>query len=194
MHPILTVAAIILPLGLIEATAHWWMNPSTEGSQNPVLTYTPTPTTEDTDFPKITPLPEIVARSIPSLRCSSGTALRIEREDWVTIHAAFFRWDRVGSTNVLESFKHLPEQCMGSIGAALTNHDPLRSYQLGNETLWFDHTVFRDQSGAPVHAFKCTWVSGSSSLLDENFRGGGDQWNQLRGDPPSIVSIPTMPG
>ncbi len=98
----------------------------------------------------------------------------------MTINLAFFEWDHADSTNVLESFLHLPEQCMGSIGLTLMEHRPPCSYQVGGETLSFDHTVFRDPVGAIVHAFKSTWVSGSNNLLGNGIRGGKEQWRQIR--------------
>ena len=76
----------------------------------------------------LTPLPEIVAAAIPSLRCSTGTAARIDRDDAVTIHVAFFEWDLTSSTNVLEAFKHLPEECMGSIGMTLVEKASVRTF------------------------------------------------------------------
>ena len=127
-----------------------------------------------------TPLPAVVEKALPTLRCSTGTAARIDRDDGTTIHLAFFEWNLADSANVLEAFKHLPDECMGSIGMILTGHQPPRSYQIGAETLWFDHTVFKDAVGVTVHAFKGTWVSGASSLVGNGFRGGADQWNQLR--------------
>ena len=127
-----------------------------------------------------TPLPAVVEKALPTLRCSTGTAARIDRDDGTTINLAFFEWDLADSTNVLEAFKHLPEECMGSIGMKLIAQPAPRSYQVGSETLWFDHTVFRDAGGITVHAFKGTWVSGASSLIGGGFRGGADQWTQLR--------------
>ncbi len=169
-----------------------------------------------------TPLPDVVARALPSLHCSTGTAARIDSNDGVTIHVAFFEWDLSSSTSVLEAYKHLPEECMGSIGLTLIEKAPPRSYVVrsrgtgargqeseggsreeaaalanssssdpkskiqnpklpqSDETLTFDHTVFRDPAGVAVHAFKGTWVSGASGLIGKGFRGGVDQWTQLR--------------
>jgi len=126
-----------------------------------------------------TPLPEIVAKSLPSLHCATGTAARIDRDDGTTIHLAFFEWDLADSTSVLEAYKHLPDQCMGSIGLTLIEHRPPRSYQVGGETLSFDHTVFHDPRGVIIQAFKGTWVSGANGLLGNGLRGGMEQWRQL---------------
>ena len=125
-------------------------------------------------------LPAVVAKSLPSLLCTTGTAARVEREDGVTIHLAFFEWEMSDATSVLEAYRHLPEECMGSIGMRLIGHRPPRSYQVGGGTLTFDHTVFRDPGDAIVHAFKGTWVAGANSLLGGGVRGGLEQWRQLR--------------
>jgi hypothetical protein len=81
----------------------------------------------------LTPLPEVVAAALPSLRCSTGTAARIDRDDGATIHLAFFEWDLADSTNVLEAFKHLPDECMGSIGMTLIEKRAPRSYVVGGQ-------------------------------------------------------------
>ena len=126
-------------------------------------------------------LPDVAARSLPRLGATTGVVARIDRADNVTIHAAFFEWDLIGSKSitVLEAFIHLPEECMGSIGMKLIEHQPPHSYQVGSETLTFDHTVFRDPGGILVHTFKSTWVSGTSTLIGNGVRGGMNQWRQL---------------
>ena len=198
--PVSILATIVFALGAVEATAYWWMHPAPAGLGQPVLVYQPSrsagvspasekpasgvipstlnppPSTSSTT----TPLPAVVANALPALRCSTGTAARIDRDDGTAVHLAFFEWNLADSTNVLEAFKHLPDECMGSIGMTLTAQLPPRSYQVGAETLWFDHTVFRDSVGITVHAFKGTWVSGANSLIGSGERGGVDQWNQLR--------------
>ena len=193
---------ILLALVATEGLSYWWMHPAPAGLGDPVLIYRPGDRQGSSalggDSEKIgeslegeaiagegaseilTPLPEIVARALPSLRCSNGVAARIDRQDGTTVHLAFFEWDLVDSTSVLEAFKHLPDDCMGSIGMTLTGHCPPRPYQVGSETLSFDHTVFREQGGAVVHAFKGTWVSGANRLLGEGIRGGGEQWREIR--------------
>ena len=99
-------------------------SPSSPNLQSPI-----------SNLSSITPLPEVVSRSIPSLRCSSGIAARIDRPDGITVHAAFFEWDRQSSTNVLEAFKHLPDECMGAIGMTLVKKHPPRTYVVrGQET------------------------------------------------------------
>ena len=150
--------------------------PRLNSPTSPLSTLHSQPSTSSTS----TPLPEVVAKALPSLRCSTGTAARIDRGDGVSIHVAFFEWNLSDSTNVLEAFKHLPEQCMGSIGMTLIEQPAPRFYRVGGETLYFDHTILRDRGGVIVHAFKGTWVSGMSSLIGADFRGGVKQWSQLR--------------
>jgi hypothetical protein len=188
--PRLTVALLALALTATEAAAFWWMHPAPAGLDQSVLTYYPAvvhpvsdPAAGLPELPPVTStltaLPEIVARSTPSLRCSTGTAARIDRDDGVTIHLAFFEWNAEDSTNVLEAFRHLPEECMGSIGMTLVEKFPPRTARVGDTLLHFDHTLFRDPQGVPIHAFKSVWVSGAASLIGPEFRGGADQWRQI---------------
>jgi hypothetical protein len=78
-------------------------------------------------------LPDLVSRSMPSLRCSAGIAARIDRPNGATVHLAFFEWNLADSTNVLEAFKHLPDECMGSIGMTLVKKRPPRTYLVRNQ-------------------------------------------------------------
>lgn len=199
-HPIAIILAVVLALGTTEGLAYWWMHPAPAGFGQPVLCYRPqmkdrelriedstSSVASDRRVPAsdscssfFTFLPEVVAKSLPTLSATTGTVARIERDDGVTIHAAFFEWDLADSTSVLESYRHLPDECMGSIGMILLENRPSQTYHVGMETLTFDHTIFRDPRGATVHAFKGTWVSGAKSLLGNGLRGGLEQWRQLR--------------
>jgi hypothetical protein len=182
--------------------------PSTIGNPQPVIGSTDprSPFFAQSIASSVTALPEIVSRSLPSLRCSNGTALRIDRDDGVIVHVAFFEWNHQSSTNVLESFKHLPDECLGSIGMTLVKKHPQRLYVietreseagnheppsfssssaadhslLNNHSLFFDHTEFRDHFDKPVHAFKAVWVSGAVTLLGDGLRGGLEQSAQIR--------------
>lgn len=201
------IASMAGALCAVEALAWWWTHPAPAGLGDPVLTYRPTPaaasppstatTPDTTDDPLAgfedsasssstipesitTPLPEIVAKSLPSLRCSDGFAARIDRSDGVTIHLAFFEWNLLDSSSTMEAFKHLPEECLGSIGMTLVEHRPQRFHQIDSESIPFEHTVFHDRSGTVVHAFKGTWVSGTRTLAGDGIRGGREQWRKLR--------------
>ena len=198
------IGSMVLVFGAVEALAWWWTHPTPTGLGQPVLVYRPEIRKQESGIRKqeqadgqqipgenpssiqnsisssITPLPEIVANSQPSLRCSTGSAARIDREDGVTIHLAFFGWDLADTRDVLEAYKHLPEQCLGAIGMKLVENRPARTYQVGTETIAFDHSVFRDRAGVLVHSFKGVWVSGMSRLAGDGFPSGGDQWRKLR--------------
>jgi hypothetical protein len=178
--PILQLsAALAVALAASETLAHVWMHPAPAGADQPVLEYRPRRPVAAAAAPVRTPLPEIVSRSIPSLRCSTGAAAKLDYPDGSIIHLAFFEWDAADSTNVLEAFRHLPEECMGSIGMTLVAKLPPRTARVGDTSLSFDHTVFRDPAGVPIHAFKSVWVSGAASLIGPDFRGGGEQWRQI---------------
>ncbi|MEI6656496.1 MAG: hypothetical protein WCP45_17170, partial [Verrucomicrobiota bacterium] len=139
-------------------------NPATLTDRLP-LTDNSTPST-DTSSP-FTPLPELYARAAPMLRCSSGQVFRVDLEAPLTLHLAFFEWDDTDAGSVLEAFRHMPEACLGSIGMTLLSKEPPLLYQIGPDTLSFDHTVFRDPApaagiaalGAQVHAFRAVWVA-----------------------------------
>jgi len=118
--------------------------------------------------------------SLPRLGATTGTVARIDRDDGATLHLAFFEWDLSAGAIIMEAFIHLPEECMGHhLGMKLVELRPPHFYQVDGETLTFDHTVLRDTDGSLVHAFKCTWVSGTKSLLGNGLRGGMAQWHQL---------------
>ena len=193
-RPVSIVLAIVLALAAVEALAYGWMHPAPDGLGQPVLCYVRQtdnsssssssstdnrkPTTDNSS--SYTLLPDVVAKSLPSLRCTTGTAARIDRDDGVTIHLAFFEWGPADGSSAIEAFKHLPDECMGSIGMTLVEPLPFHVYQVGDESLAFDHTVFRDPEGVIVHTFKGTWVSGASRLLGHGLRGGADQPRQIR--------------
>ena len=182
---------IICLLAAVEGLAWWWMHPPLAGLNEPVLTWDPEgnviPAAQDNgqkkdgDDKKITTLmPELAARFIPRLGCNDGSVVRVERDDGSSVFLASFEWDLRESGNVIEAFIHLPEECMGSIGFELVEKMPIRSFQVEGRTLSFDHTVFRDKSGVITHAFKSTWVSGSSTLIGDGVRGGMQQLRELR--------------
>lgn len=161
----LAAAALLLGLALAgtEAVAYWWMHPVPAGQGQAVLTYQPgtarasappAPASADpaTDADEevaltLTPLPDIVARSIPSLRCTTGSAIRLDAADGTVIHLAFFEWDLGESAGALEAFRHLPEECMGSIGMKLVKNHPPRGYVVGGQG-----TVGLDRRAGPLVA------------------------------------------
>lgn len=191
---LIIVTALVVSLGFVEGFSYWWMHPSVSDAGQPKLVYTPplpndgktspavdlATALEGAETDLVTLLPEIVEKTRETLYCSSGTVAKIERANGVVMHVAFFEWNSADATNVLEAFKHLPDECMGSIGMKLLSKMPARSYQVENEELLFDHTMFRDPVGQIIHAFKGTWVSGATKVIGKDFRGGADQWRQIR--------------
>jgi len=208
-HPIAIILAVVLALGTTEGLAFWWMHPAPAGSNQPILVYRPQmeerglkieargskieeeaapPSLKDPLSPILdprssayTPLPEVYAKAAPMLRCSGGQVQHVQLDDDIGLHLAFFEWDGTDTGSVLEAFRHVPEACMGSIGMTLLVKEPPILYQVGGETLSFDHTLFREpgQTAAPVHAFRAVWVAGMTA---PNPRAGlaGDTFDHLR--------------
>jgi hypothetical protein len=121
------------------------------------------------------------------LRCSSGQVFHAQLDETLGLHLAFFEWNDTDTGSVLEAFRHMPEACMGSIGMALVSTEKPIRYQIGDESLVFDHTIFREPAqggglaalGPQVHAFRGIWVAG---MADSNARQGigGDEFDSLR--------------
>ncbi len=146
----------LVPVLASEFAAHWWTHPPP--SENPPA------------------VPELMApagsggwtfhghlyqKVEHSLRCTGGWIADVGEQDGPGMRVAFFRWDQARTVNTLEAFKHLPEQCMGSIGMDLENVFSRRVHESAGGTLVFDSTLFRPRGGGPsVHVFKCVWVSG----------------------------------
>ena len=169
-------ALLLLGLGAVEGLAFWWMHPAPVGLCQPVLAYRPrevkaqTPKSETLkeeaaaqNFSSIsaslpssvsaftfTPLPETYARSAPMLRCSGGQVFRVDLDDTLSLHLAFFEWDGTDTGSVLEAFRHMPEECMGSIGMTLIEKAPPRFYTVREQgTVGLDRRAGRDvASGA----------------------------------------------
>lgn len=203
-RPTLIILAIVLSLGATEAMAWWWMHPAPAGLGQPVLCYRPQvgrarrahplvakdapPNSESERGASIssiqnpsstyTPLPEIYAKSAPMLRCSSGQVFHVKLDPDISLHLAFFEWNASDTGSVLEAFRHMPEACLGSLGMTLVSIEPTIPYQVGTETLIFDHSIFREPGSmgntastiSPlVHAFRAVWVS---NLPAANVRQG----------------------
>lgn len=184
----------------VELFAYWWTHPSFNDKSQPKLIFIshyalalqkagaekeessskPLQELLRQESDKFTPMPEVIKKTCDTLMCSNGFVAKIERASGVVIHIAFFEWNRDDSVNVLEAYRHLPDECMGSIGMKLVSKSAPRTYVVENETIVFDHTTFLDHVGKTIHAFKGTWVSGATSLLGSDLRGGADQWRQIR--------------
>ena len=192
------IAVTACTLGAIEGVARWWMRPTGGVQDERVLVWASQARTVDSQGDHgvssgaqapssfllqpstFTPLPEVVAKSVPILHCTTGAVARIDRGDEVTIHMGFFEWDGRDSATVLEAFKHSPEACMGYIGMQFLQRQPPRSYQVGGVTLRFEHTVFREPGGPKVHAFKGIWVSGADRLVGDGASSLDEQSRRIR--------------
>ena len=156
------ILAALAPVVLAELLAGWWMS----GGHQP-----PEPVLEvalPEDGWRI--LPEDFAEVRPVLRCSSGWIVENDPGDGTLALLSMFRWDGTDTRNTLEAFKHLPEQCMGSIGMELEKIHPRRVLDTPRGDLIFDSTQFRAAKGARVvHVFKCVWVHGHPG---SDLRGG----------------------
>ena len=209
---------IFLVISGVEGLAYWWMHPVRNEPTQLVLSYQPNSKGvmsisnsnlkmggeisasgqsledhsarpflwEDTINPTL--LPQIYEQAAPILRCSSGQVLHAQLKDGISIHFGFFEWNYTDTGSVLEAFRHLPEACMGSIGMKLISKEDSIRYLIGDETIIFDHTMFREAGkngrsnndfGEIVHAFRAVWVAGVTG--SDVRRGiGGEDLNHLR--------------
>lgn len=192
------LAATVLALATVEGLAYWWMHPPPTGRDQPVLVWRPSPRPhgaqgaqnaqpnpipeelDATPTETVTPLPDLAAKSIEGLRCSNGEVARLDRDDGLSIHMAFFEWDALLSSSVMEAYKHFPEQCLGSVGMTLVEHRGSHPYRVGDTTILFEHSVMREPRGPLVHTFKGIWVSGANRLIGDETCSLGDQARRIR--------------
>jgi hypothetical protein len=162
---------ILVALGAIEGLAYWWMNPSPAGLGQPVLTW-------NSPDPDLTDRPDIYAKSAPGLRCTTGQIRSADRSDGINVFVGFFAWESTSSTgDVLEAFRHQPEDCLGHIGMKLVSTQAPRVFKVGDETLTFEHTILRSPQTTQgfVHAFKAVWLSGVPTGTSREGILGGNQ-------------------
>lgn len=166
---------------LVEFLAGWWMSPAPAGLGRPVLSPTAGNGLQSgVEEVRMTRQPGIVAAAMPSLKCSDGMAARLDLSDGTPIHYAYFAWDHDTAGNVLQAFRHLPEECLGAIGMTLVRVHSSRVHDFDGEKVVFDHTEFRDFGGGTVHAFKAVWLSGGGGLMGGDLRSGSQAWRELR--------------
>jgi hypothetical protein len=168
----------LLSLAAIEGLAWWWMNPPNVAENALVLAWNQG-ASSPADRPKQwTWHPELVAKYQDSLGCSAGQIAHATLDGAAEIYTAFFSWDR-SSASVIEAYRHLPEECLGSIGMKLIEYRQPHLVHVGNETLAFGHSVFRDHRGIIVHSFKATWVSGSDKVYGTGLKQL-TEWRKVR--------------
>ncbi len=168
------VAALVVLLA--ESGAWLWMNPA----QVPgVAVAAPGIARRHQDW---TYLPELYAAVKPSLRCNSGWLADLPDPEGAPMRVGVFEWRRSKRADVLEAFKHLPEQCMGSIGMELEAIHGPRVLGDGRQRLVFDATSFRPKGGGSVvHVFKAVWVAGYEAPDLRRGVLGNQTGNDLRG-------------
>ncbi|MFM7182143.1 MAG: hypothetical protein ACKO2G_11855 [Verrucomicrobiales bacterium] len=162
---------ILVAIAVIEAVAWWWMNPAPAGLGQPVLTWSSSDTT-------LADRPDLYAQSAPGLRCATGQIRSADRPDGVAVFTGFFAWESTSSTgDVLEAFRHQPEECLGYVGMKLVSTQPLRTFKVSGETLTFEHTILRSPQAMQgnVHAFKAVWLSGITTGTSREGILGGNQ-------------------
>jgi hypothetical protein len=179
MKRLLVIGSLALFPVIPEGIARWWMNPANSSAEQPSLVYRGN-AARHPQFVR-EELPQLLEHSIRTLKCSTGSVSRLKREDGVSIHVAYFEWD--GSSrqvNPLEAFKHLPEQCLGSIGMNLVKDYGNHSIIVEGVRLNFKQLLFQNAMGRPVHSFKAVSVTGAASLISDGAQGGFEEWRELR--------------
>lgn len=165
----------LLPVLAAEAFSYKWMNPAkaAEPFARPVFV----PPVENKSFEL---LPAEFAEIKGALLCSGGWIGKQGGEMEPLTRLAWIEWDNTSTGNTLEAFRHMPEQCMGSVGMKLERVYPRRIYGTGERRLVFDSTLFRPlRGGTSVQVFKAVWISGLVGAdLRENVLGGSSSKDQ----------------
>jgi hypothetical protein len=179
MKQLLVIGSLALFPVIPEGIARWWMNPANSSAEQPGLVYR----RNAAGHPQFVreELPKLLEHSVRTLKCSTGSVSRLKREDGVSIHVAYFEWDGTSrQVNPLEAFKHLPEQCLGSIGMNLVKDYGNHTMIVEGVPLNFKHLLFKNAMGRPVHSFKAVSVTGATSLISDGSQGGFEEWRELR--------------
>lgn len=179
MNRLLVISSLALFPVIPEGIAHWWMNPAKSSAEESSLVFRQ----NLANRPRFVreELPKLLEQSIRTLKCSTGSVSCLKLEDGVSIHVAYFEWD--GSdrqVNPLEAFKHLPEQCLGSIGMKLVRDYGNHTMVVDGIALNFKQLLFQNAMGRPVHSFKAVSVTGATSLISDGSQGGFEEWRELR--------------
>lgn len=159
-----------------EGFSAWWMKPPVPDPDRMILEWEPPVGGGATSRP------ELYQEVRGSLRCSSGWIGDLESVGR-PVRVSFFRWDQTRTINTLEAFKHLPEQCMGSIGMRMDRHFAPRVLEIDGREVEFDVSLFRSSEGtAAVYVFKAVWVSGhEDATLRRGLSGySGHELRRLR--------------
>lgn len=157
---LLLCAVALLSVLTAETFSYFWMNPPRP--DGPVEVPRLLPPVADSSFES---RQEDYDKARESLMCSGGWIGRVGGKDEPAVHLSWVEWDRTGVANTLEAFRHLPEECMGSIGMVQEEVYPTREAGTGERRMVFDSTLFRPERGGPaMYVFKAVWVSGIGGM------------------------------
>ncbi len=155
----------LLPGLAAEIISYKWMNPNLSESSLILPIFRPplensTFELSDKEFNKVK----------DELTCSRGWIGKQGGDATPLTRLIWIEWDRTNARNTLEAFRHMPEQCLGSIGMTLERIYPQRIYGEGDKQFVFDSTQFRPlRGGQSIFVFKAVWISGlQGAKLREN--------------------------
>ncbi len=157
---ILVLMIPLLPVLAAEAFSYVWVNPARP--DGPMLVPHLAPPVAEGSFESRQGDYE---EARESLMCSGGWIGSLGGDNAPRVSLSWVEWDRAGVTNTLEAFRHLPEECMGSIGMVQEKIYPTREAGTGERRMVFDSSLFRSQHGGPaMYVFKSVWVSGTGAM------------------------------
>ncbi len=164
-HLVLSCLLSLLPVLAAEIISYKWMNPDRLGSSLTLPVFRPPVenSTFELSAKEFNKVKDALACSTGWMGKQGGGATPLTRLIWV-------EWDRTNARNTLGAFRHMPEQCLGSIGMTLEHIYPQRVYGEGDKQFVFDSTLFRPlRGGQAVFVFKAVWISGlQGAKLREN--------------------------
>ena len=150
----LALLAIPLAAATSEGLGWWWMHPPADMTGVRLLEYA-FPSGRYGFYRRA-----MDDRVSEILSCSSGQTGTIDAGLGRRIDVNYFEWDNTDVTGLADAFGHQPEICMGNAGMQVEKFLPNREYRMDGADLFFDSTLFRDESGAPLHIYKLSWAEG----------------------------------
>jgi hypothetical protein len=160
LKTLLTCAAVLLSVLAAEAFSYFWMNPPRP--DGPVMVPHLAPPVADGSFKSNQ---DEFEKAREGLMCSGGWIGSVGGDNKPRVHLSWVEWDQLGVANTLEAFRHLPEECMGSVGMVQEKVYPQREIGTGERRMVFDSSRFRsERGGQAMYVFKAVWVSGTGGM------------------------------
>lgn len=160
MRTLLLCATAVVSVLAAEGFSYFWMNPPRP--DGPVVVPHLVPPVADGSFES---RQDDYEKAREALMCSGGWIGSVGGDNKPRVHLSWVEWDQLGVANTLEAFRHLPEECMGSIGMVQEKVYPQREAGTGERRMVFDSSRFRSQHGGPaMFVFKAVWVSGTGAM------------------------------